>query len=105
MPYSMIMVQQITVCPLSGILCSYKMVITDGNMGTAYDRMLNRPRDTIEHTQWLKLCKNVSVLSQMVWPLQQSTFQVPSWREGSSQLDGKAGLMQCFKFPANFKHL
>lgn len=51
MPYSMIMIQQITVCPLSGILCSYKMVITDGNMGTAYDRMLNRPRDTIEHTQ------------------------------------------------------
>lgn len=42
MPNSMVMVQQIMVCPLSGILCSHKMVITDGNMGTAYDRMLNK---------------------------------------------------------------
>lgn len=30
----------------------------------------------------------------MVWPQQQSTFQIPSCREGSSQLESKAGLAQ-----------
>lgn len=42
MPNSLIMVQQIMVHPLSGILCSHKMVIIDGNLGTAYDRIPNK---------------------------------------------------------------